>query len=239
MDKPKLLLCLAFFLTIGYFTVHAQEPAEITFRSKSYNFNTISEDGDLQTCEFIFTNRGKKAIAVARVQSTCGCAAANYTRQPIAPGKQGVIKITYNPQGRPGKFKRSVFVYFDGLQGRTQLDISGTVTPGKKRKDKRFPYVIGDMQLRTNRVRFTPMRTGEQQKSILVINSGTKTLRLKCTSADPALSGSLQPALLEPGMTGEIQITRKADALKTQEKTVKVQEREGCSQEGIVCIHLM
>lgn len=226
----KNTVILIFCLLNWCIVILAQKPVGVVFLKKTHDFNVISEDDNLQVCEFIFVNQGIKKVAVTNVQSTCGCAVPIYTREPIAPGKQGKVKVAYNPQGRPGRFKRSIFVYFDGSPERVELNILGMVVQGKERKNKHFPYVIGNLQLRTNTIRLMPMRANEQQQNILVLNSGEQPFFLECISVDPALSGKMQPAMLKPGMTGEIQITRKADASKAQTKVVKVVEQKAHPQ---------
>ena len=196
----------------------------ITFEKKSYDFGTFPEDGDSPTCHFKFTNEGKKAIAIVHVQTTCGCAVASYTRSLIAPGQTGNISITYNPQGRPGKFNRSALVSFSGSSEKVKLHITGMVTPGVKRKHKTFPYVMGNLQLKSTKIRFNPMRGKEQEQNIVVINSGKTPIRLQIHSSDSSLSGRMEPGILAPENMGEIRMTRKADSTGTQAKCIKLKE---------------
>lgn len=200
----------------------SQTPDGVIFETISHDFGSFSEDGDNRTCHFRFTNRSKGMIAVAHVQTTCGCATADYPRQPVASGKSGVISITYNPKGRPGRFSRSILVSFAGMDEKVKLHITGTVIPGAVRKDKRFPYVMGDLQLKTASLRFQPMRGGdEEERSIRVVNSGKAPLRIALHSADSSLSGRAEPAVLLPDSVGEIKISRKADAGKDRMKCIR------------------
>ncbi len=219
---------LVLFVSLWLFALQgvAQDAGDLVFETKSHDFGSFSEDGDNPTCHFRFTNRGKKMIAIARVQTTCGCATADYTRQPILPGKSGTISITYNPKGRPGRFSRSVLVSIAGIKENVKLTISGMVIPGAERKDKRFPYVIGDLQLRTTGCRFSPMRSEEQERRIVVINSGQTPLRLHLSSADPAFTGTLQPEVLLPDSVGEIRIIRRTDATKSRMKCIRLKEQK-------------
>lgn len=177
----------------------------IVFEKLTHDFGTFSEDSELQKCIFKFTNHQKKAIAIAQVQSTCGCAVPQYTKEVIPPGKSGNISITYNPQGRPGGFNRIIIVSFSGQPEKVRLSIKGNVTPGVPRKNKTYPYVIGDMQLRTTGLKFKRMQI-TQQRSIMVINSGNSPLRTVIQSDIPALSACMYPDILQPDQKGEIQI---------------------------------
>lgn len=213
------LLCVALQAT-------SQNANDLVFETKSYDFGSFPEDGDNPICHFRFTNQGKERIAIAHVQTTCGCATANYTRQPILPGKSGAISITYNPKGRPGKFSRTILVSLAGVKENVKLNISGMVIPGAVRKDKRFPYVMGDLQLRTTGCRFPPMRGEEQERSIQVINSGKIPLKLQIQSVNPLFTGRLEPEVLPPDSIGEIKISRKADATKAQMKCIRLKEKK-------------
>lgn len=212
------------FYFIAIVTSSMAQNTNIIFEKKSYDFGTFSEDGDSPTCNFKFTNNGKEAVAIIHVQTTCGCAVASYTRTPIAPGQTGKISITYNPQGRPGKFNRSALVSFSDSSEKVKLYISGMVTQGVERKHKTFPYVIGDLQLKTTGLRFNQMRGKEQEQNIMVVNSGKTPLRLQFRSSDSSLSGRMEPNILVPDNMGEIRITRKTDSTSAQAKCIKLKE---------------
>ena len=49
--------------------------------------------------------------------------------QPIAPVKSCVVKVTYNPIGRPGAFEKVVTVKTNGKPGKVYLKVKGTVMP--------------------------------------------------------------------------------------------------------------
>ena len=50
-----------------------------------------------------------------------------WTKEPIAPGQTGDIKITYDPKGRPGPFSKTISVYSNGKTGSFILTIRGEV----------------------------------------------------------------------------------------------------------------
>lgn len=179
----------------------------ITFDKLTHDYGTISEDSDLKICVFKFTNHQKSPVAISHVQSSCGCAVPQYTKKVVPAGESGEIRIAYNPQGRPGRFNRSIIVSFSG-QKKINLYVKGLVTPGAERKHKAYPYVIGDLQLRTNSLKLKPMQVA-QQRSIMVINSGNAPLRTVFNSANPSVSANMVPAILQPNQKGEIQIIYK------------------------------
>lgn len=215
------------YLIIGVFSIlpiQSIAQNKIEFEKLVNDLGTFSEDSDPKVCTFKFINRQTKPIAIAQVQSTCGCAVPQYTKKVIQPGGSGEIKITYNPQGRPGRFNRSIIVSFSGQTEKTHLFVKGTVIPGAIRKNKTYPYVMGDLQLRTTGVRLRPMRADLQQQNIMVINSGENTIQVDIASTISCISATLVPTKLLPGQKGEIQIIRKTDMNKDRAYCIRLKE---------------
>ena len=78
------------------------------------------------TAEFKFRNNGKKPIILSNVQASCGCTAPDWPKEPIMPGKDGVIKATYNAAS-PNAFTKTVTVTAKDIADNMVLRISGTV----------------------------------------------------------------------------------------------------------------
>lgn len=196
----------------------------ITFDKLTHDYGTINEDSDLRICVFKFINHQKSPIAISHVQSSCGCAVPQYTKKVVPAGESGEIRIAYNPQGRPGRFNRSIIVSFSGQKEKIHLYVKGTVTPGVERKNKAYPYVMDELQLRTTGVRLKPMRSDLQQQNIMVVNSGEKAIRLNIASTISCISATLVPDVLQPGQKGEIEILRKADKNKDQAFCIRLKK---------------
>ena len=75
---------------------------------------------------FEFKNTGKTTVIVTNVQGSCGCTATDYTKTPIAPGKSGTIKATYNAVN-VGAFAKTVSVTTNAETTPKTLTIKGTV----------------------------------------------------------------------------------------------------------------
>jgi len=78
------------------------------------------------TANFEFTNNDKEPVTVTKVKSSCGCTVANYSKEPVLPGKTGQVSATYNA-AKHGAFNKSVTVYMsDNTTHR--LSLRGNVT---------------------------------------------------------------------------------------------------------------
>lgn len=96
----------------------------IEFKTTTHDFGTLQE-GDPAVAEFTFKNTGKEPLIIQNVKPSCGCTTPYWSKDPIAPGKTGVIKASYGTKGRPGNFNKSVTV--TSTAGRNVLYIKGVV----------------------------------------------------------------------------------------------------------------
>ena len=84
------------------------------------------------THSFTFTNVGEQPLVVNQAIASCGCTVPEFTKEPIAPGGKGEIKVTYNGEGKfPGHFKKSITVRTNGSVEMTRLYIEGDMTEAK------------------------------------------------------------------------------------------------------------
>jgi hypothetical protein len=108
--------------------VQAATPAEptttIKFKTETHDFGNLQE-GDPAEAEFVFTNTGKKPLIIQNVQPGCGCTTPFWSKDPVAPGKTGVIKAAYGTKGRVGTFNKNITV--TSTAGTNVIYIKGTV----------------------------------------------------------------------------------------------------------------
>lgn len=84
------------------------DAASISWKSDAIEVGQIPQ-GTPKNIEFEFKNTGKTAVIITSVKPSCGCTAANYTKEPVAPGKSGYIKATFNALAT-GPFTKTVTV---------------------------------------------------------------------------------------------------------------------------------
>ena len=135
MKKTILLLALfvgfgsvAMAQDTGALQLEEQATAQIQFEEKSHDFGTF-EEGVQATYTFTFKNTGNAPLILQGVKSPCGCTTPKWTKEPVAPGEEGTIVVTYNSKGRIGKFTKTITVTHNGENGTVYINIRGTVTP--------------------------------------------------------------------------------------------------------------
>lgn len=99
------------------------------FVTEIHDFGTIPE-GPAAEVEFVFTNTGKEPINLTNVKASCGCTTPSWSKDPILPGKKGIIKASYATDHRPGGFTKSITVMSDA--GTKVLTIKGNVEEAPK-----------------------------------------------------------------------------------------------------------
>ena len=128
MSKKILFFTLFLWLTAVIVPVFAQGKAVISAEETRYDFGTIKEADGNVSHTFIISNTGDKPLVITRVIASCGCTTPEWPKAPIAPGQKGEIKVTFNPDGRPGPFAKTISVYSNGKKGSFILNIRGEVT---------------------------------------------------------------------------------------------------------------
>ncbi|MEE4177038.1 MAG: DUF1573 domain-containing protein [Bacteroides sp.] len=81
----------------------------VTFEKTEYDFGKIFS-GEKVTYSFSFTNTGDGPLIIVNTRSGCGCTVGDYPREPIPPGGEARIKVSFNSAGRKGFQSESVRV---------------------------------------------------------------------------------------------------------------------------------
>ncbi len=136
MIMKKLLLLTGFLVALVFYAkaqssdikIESGDPssmAKFQWNETTHNFGKIDQ-GTPVTVEFEFTNTGKTPLVISNVKGSCGCTVTDYTKQPVPPGKKGIVKATYNAAAF-GAFNKSIRVTANVEGGTEMLFIKGEV----------------------------------------------------------------------------------------------------------------
>lgn len=125
--KKLLYILSAICLFVGIAFAQSTKGAVISAAKPEHDFGVIKEANGKVTHTFVVKNTGTAPLVITRVVTTCGCTTPKYDSEPIAPGKEGKIVVSYNPAGRPGQFVKTIAVYSNGFDGGFRLHIKGVV----------------------------------------------------------------------------------------------------------------
>ncbi|WP_294628210.1 DUF1573 domain-containing protein [uncultured Bacteroides sp.] len=74
--------------------------------------------------EFVISNVGKFPLVINDVITSCGCTKVDYTKKPILPGENIILKIKYKAE-QPEHFNKTITVYCNAESAPFKLHISG------------------------------------------------------------------------------------------------------------------
>ena len=99
----------------------------MTFEETKYDFGEMIE-GDVLETVFKFKNTGKSPLIITNARASCGCTIPDYSREPIAVGEEGVIKVKFNSRGKHGKQNKRVTLTTNTDKGRELLYVLANVS---------------------------------------------------------------------------------------------------------------
>ena len=98
--------------------------SSLVWKTEEIDLGKIPQ-GKPVTVKFEFTNKGKEAIIISNVATSCGCTVADYAKKPIAANETSTITATYNASA-PGAFTKTITVTFANNEIKV-LNMKGTV----------------------------------------------------------------------------------------------------------------
>ena len=98
----------------------------ITFKVDTMNFGTVTQ-GTVVEREFVFKNTGKTPLLITETKVTCGCTTPDYPKEPIAPGKTGIIHVKFNSAGKMGAQDKTITIVSNNGGGEVVLHLKGTI----------------------------------------------------------------------------------------------------------------
>jgi hypothetical protein len=199
-------------ITLCFFVISAfsQQNKSIKFDQETHDFGTIAEEKGSVTHEFTFTNNSARPVKILNVQPSCGCTTPGWTKEPIEPGKTGIVKASFNPQGRPGFFTKSLTVTTDLEASPIILQIKGQVTNDGQNMAGDFSIVNGALKFRTSSFNLGKVFIRDEftTREFPVYNGGTKTITFNGNFITPKhIKVDVQPRILAQGEKGIIRIS--------------------------------
>lgn len=195
----------------------AQQPV-ITFEKTEHDFGKINEADGRVTTIFEFKNEGMEPLVLSNVRASCGCTTPKWTKEPIEPGQTGQITVTYNPNGRPGRFQKTITITSNATEATKKLYIKGEVIPKPAKPVNNYPVKMGELSLKAASINFGEMVKG--QKPMLEIEYANLTdhaitVDLATSEKDNYIATQMTLATLQPKETGKLQAIFQSDICKT------------------------
>ena len=183
----------------------AQQPV-ITFEKTEHDFGKINEaDGRVSTV-FEFKNEGMAPLVLSNVRASCGCTTPTWTKEPIEPGQTGSITVTYNPNGRPGRFQKTVTITSNATEATKRVYIKGEVIPKAAKPANKYTVAVGALNMKTKTLDLGTIKKGENKSGELeYANLGKEDhhVELATSNADTYLINQVTLADVKAEQTGK------------------------------------
>ena len=196
--------------------VTAQEKPKITFEELVHDYGTFKEAAGIQTTTFKFTNTGAVPLVLSNVRTSCGCTTPKWTREPVAPGKEGEVKVSYNPKNRPGSFNKTVTISSNAENASVILRIKGTVAQREKTLAEKYPRKIGALRVKSNHVSFARLNQNSvETKEMELINDTDKPIVVGMRTVPKHMKVTVEPETIPAKGKGKLVVTYDAKAANT------------------------
>lgn len=109
---------------------NSTKPVPLQFQESAFDFGTIGELGGTVYHSFVFQNTSNDTIWILSAAGTCHCTTGEFPQEGIPPKKTGIIKVAYDPKGRPWEFESAVEVKVKGYKDHKDLKVIGKTIGG-------------------------------------------------------------------------------------------------------------
>lgn len=98
----------------------------VQWYGEMHDFGDIVQDA-VVTHTFKFKNTGDSDLLLTRVKASCGCTTPKWSSEPIAPGQDGSVTVSFNSRGKMGPQMKTVTVTHNGTPIHHVLRFKGKV----------------------------------------------------------------------------------------------------------------
>jgi len=99
---------------------------QFKFEHTDFDFGLIYE-GEKVVHKYKFTNTGGSALVIADISSTCGCTIPTYSKEPVAPGEEGYIEVSFDSSGRRGLQHKAITILANTQPNRIELKFTAEI----------------------------------------------------------------------------------------------------------------
>lgn len=105
---------------------------KIVFDKAIFNFGETKSKDKIEH-SFAFKNEGKTDLIIHKIRTTCGCTTVAPEKTVIKPGESSSFKAIFNPGGRKGTQRKSIYVISnDPSNPNVRLMITGNLLDNKE-----------------------------------------------------------------------------------------------------------
>lgn len=197
------LLSILSLLTVA---LAAVAQPRISSNKETHNFGQIEWKRPV-TVEYTITNTGNQPLVLTNVTTSCACAVADWTKEPIVPGGKGVVKASFDAKAL-GHFEKSIGIYSNASPSLVYLKFTGEVVQEIKDYTKLLPYTIGNIRLDRDEFAFPDVYRGQQPSLTFdIANLSDRPYEPVLMHLPPYLKMEKKPNVVLKGKRGTVKLT--------------------------------
>ena len=205
----RTLLLIFTLLTV---TLAAVAQPRISSNKETHNFGQIEWKKPV-TVEYTITNTGNEPLVLTNVTTSCACAVADWTKEPIAPGAKGTVKASFDAKAL-GRFDKSIGIYSNATPNLVYLKFTGEVVQEIKDYSKLLPYAIGNIRIDRDEFSFPDVYRGQQPSmTFSIANLSDRPYEPVLMHLPSYLDMKVEPSVLQKGERGLITLTLNTEKL--------------------------
>lgn len=219
-------LCFLLVVLLAPVLAGAQDvPRTPVFDVYSHDFGTISEADGPVSYTFHLLNNSGEPVSISQAIPGCSCISAEFSTDPVLPGKVGDVIVTYNPAGAVGETHRTIVMVNGEGASLGTLSTVADVTPADRSIQERYFYSIADL-LYANRtdIQFGYVFPGVSiEKPVYIANASGRVMQLRTEHTTGSGLSVGCPAVLRPEQEAVLSLAFSAqtdDLYKTFHDTV-------------------
>ena len=188
-------VCLLALSPVAY----SQIEKSLQFIPDKVDFGVIREENGKVSRKVKAVNISPDTTYIISARTSCGCSAAEYSEEMIAPGDTTEVTVSYDPTNRPGKFQKTARFFTGKERIGNSIKLNGTVIPSKRNLNKAYPEKSGVLRLSTLMLNASEVsRTEARPLFVGLYNDSDAPLALIASTDADALEAGLAPDTIEP-----------------------------------------
>lgn len=173
-----------------------------------HNFGDILLNSGPVSCTFTVKNIGNKPAVIYNVTSSCGCTDVAWTKEPLMPGKNGKISVTYSNDEGAYPFDKSLTVYISDVKKPVILKVRGVSVAKKMPLSESYPVHFGALGLKEKEFKCGNLeQEGVKSNAVMVANISDKPIKVDFTQVSQQLSIQVSPNPIPAQSTAEMSFT--------------------------------
>ena len=100
----------------------------IVLSESQFDFGKMKK-GEQREHIYEITNTGENPLIISQVKPGCGCTVPEFTKEPILPGKKGMITLKFDSSGFDGLQQKQAEVYANVERAPIMLSFTADIQP--------------------------------------------------------------------------------------------------------------